>query len=312
MDSCAPRLLASPPSAGPVRLETTDCPLCDGIRFRPVIEAGDPLPGGDPGLRFAVVQCQDCGLCFTNPRPDRALIGRFYPDDYACYRFDAAPPSRGRSWDKLYPLAELLPGCGRLLDFGCGAGDFLVHARHHGWHVTGLDFSERMVEQIRTRLGLPALAGSLPHAALPPESFEAVTMWQALEHVHQPLDVVRAARQLLTPGGRLVIAVPNLDSLPFAWFGADWNGLELPRHLTHFTPPTLRYLLERAGLRVRELRTVRHNGWLRHSARLAQRYPRQSSFWCRLLKNRLLSSWAGWYTQLKGRANGILAVAERP
>src|SRR5207244_3077368 len=108
-----------------------------------------------------------------------------------------------------------------------------------GWYVTGLDFSPRMVRHVRDRLGLPAIEGTLPHPALAPGSFEAITMSQSLEHVHDPLQVLRAAHDLLTPGGKVVVAVPNIGSLPFRWFGAAWFGLDVPRHLIHFEPLTL-------------------------------------------------------------------------
>jgi SAM-dependent methyltransferase len=294
-----------------VDLEEVSCPLCGGERPEPVVAARDPLPDSVSERIFQVVRCCDCGLCYTNPRPSAASISQFYPDDYSCYQHEAATERGGapRPWNKQYPLAELLPGQpGRLLDFGCGAGDFLLHVRRLGWQATGLDLSPRMVDYLRDERGLSAFVGSLPHPELEPASFEAVTMWQSLEHVHQPLDAVRAARELLVSGGRLVVAVPNIESLGFAWFGTAWHGLDLPRHLTHFAPLTLRFLLERAGLRVQELRMVRHNGWLRHSAQLARRSGLGRTG-CRLLGYRWLSSWAGWYSQLRGRANCLVAVA---
>ena len=140
-------------------------------------------------------------------------------------------------------------GRGRLLDFGCGGGAYLERMHRQGWDVTGLDVSAAAVECVRTRLGLRALLGTLPHPELKPATFDVVTMWHSLEHVHEPLEVLRAAHQLLAPGGKLLVATPNIDSLPFRWFGQAWYGLDLPRHLTHFSSRTLRRLLERAGER---------------------------------------------------------------
>jgi SAM-dependent methyltransferase len=135
-------------------------------------------------------------------------------------------------------------------------------------------------------------------------------MWQSLEHVHQPLRVLREARRLLVTGGTLVISVPNIDSLPFRWFGAAWFGLDLPRHLTHFTPPTLRLMLEKAGFRVRSLELVRHSDWLRASAELAsqlgQKVPCQ-----RWLRTKTGSNLAAWYSYLTRQADCIQAVASK-
>src|SRR5436305_265043 len=78
--------------------------------------------------------------------------------------------------------------------------------------------------------------------------------------------VLRAAYDLLAPGGRLMVAVPNIESAAFQWFGPAWFGLDLPRHLTHFTPPTLRAMFDAAGFRVARLRLIRHSDWLRSSA----------------------------------------------
>ena len=135
-------------------------------------------------------------------------------------------------------------GEGRLLDFGCGSGSYLWRMHRQGWKVIGVDPSAAAVDYVRHELGLPALVGSLPHEDLHDGYFDVITMWQSLEHVHWPMEVLRAARRLLAPGGKLIVAVPNIDSLPFRWFGQTWIGLDLPRHLSHFAPSTLTHMLE--------------------------------------------------------------------
>jgi SAM-dependent methyltransferase len=279
-----------------VLCETTACPLCAGDAADPLVDASDPL--ADCPSRFHIVRCRACGLAYTNPRPRPDAIGQFYPEHYI--------PHQERFSSRSDPFVTLLGAPpGRLLDFGCGAGALLQRLHHCGWHVTGVDRSPRVVRHVHQRLGLPALLGSLPHPDLPPHSFAAVTMAESLEHVHDPLGALRAARDVLVPGGRLVISVPNLDSLAFRWFGSDWLGLDVPRHLTHFTPQTLRKILERAEFRVLRLRSIRHNSWLRHSA------GRARTRWGRLLRHRLPASLAGWYSAAAGRCNGILALATK-
>jgi 2-polyprenyl-3-methyl-5-hydroxy-6-metoxy-1,4-benzoquinol methylase len=272
------------PAAPPrpvVEWEEVDCLLCGSRHQAPLIEAPDPTPDG-AGLWFAVVQCQDCGLCFTNPRPSAASIGQFYPARYRPHRVrvHSRRSLRGRllsGWARRCKEPQTLPwhGKGRLLDFGCGGGAFLERMHRLGWDVLGLDISATAVEQVQQCLGLKALAGTLPHPALQPESFDVITMWHALEHVHQPLEVLQHAHRLLAPGGQLVVAVPNIDSLPFRWFGSAWYGLDLPRHLTHFSPWTLQLMLERAGFKPEPVRMIRHSDWLRCSARLASQYRRR-------------------------------------
>ncbi len=283
--------------AVPAGWEQTACPLCMSATAQTVVAADDPA------LPCQVVRCCRCGLCYTNPRPDRGSVGRFYPDDYTPHQYR---PSGGAGRDDGFDAALAVPPPGgRLLDFGCGAGKRLQRARALGWQVTGIDVSPRAVAHVRERLGLGALVGSLPHPELRPGSFEAITMSQSLEHVHDPLAVLREAHRLLTPGGQVIVAVPNLAGLPFGWFGAAWIGLDLPRHLIHFEPPTLRRMLQQAGFRVARMAAVRHNSWLRHSAR------RAGATAARLLRYRLAASLAGWYCAARGRTDSIVAVGMR-
>ncbi|HYV38222.1 MAG TPA: class I SAM-dependent methyltransferase, partial [Gemmataceae bacterium] len=173
---------------------------------------------------------------------------------------------------------------------------------------TGLDASEQVVQRIRTHLGLSALAGSLPHAELGDESFDVITMRHSLEHVHQPLEVLRSAHRLLAPDGQLIIAAPNIDSLPFKWFGRNWRGLDLPRHLTHFTPDTLQLMLGRAGFDVGPVRMVRQPQMVRYSAQLASRRPGALG-WQRWLRNRFMAGLATWYAYFARRCDAMVVTA---
>jgi 2-polyprenyl-3-methyl-5-hydroxy-6-metoxy-1,4-benzoquinol methylase len=314
-----PRDLAAPLAApGPaIEWEETDCLLCGGRRWSSLVEAPDTTTGGT-GLWFAVVQCEDCGLCFTNPRPSPGAIEQFYPE---VYRPHHAPHPRRRSrWRLRLPAAwrhrgkeyHMLAwhGQGRLLDFGCGCGVFLEQMHRQGWQVTGVDISAAAVRRIRSELGLHAVVGSLPHPELQPGSLDVITMWHSLEHVHAPLTVLRDAYRLLVPGGLLLVAVPNVDSLPFRWFGQAWYGLDLPRHLTHFAPWTLQLMLERAGFRVGPIRMVRHSDWLRWSAKRACQRP-EAPCWFHWLTAKPASRLISWYTYLTRQADCLLVTATR-
>jgi 2-polyprenyl-3-methyl-5-hydroxy-6-metoxy-1,4-benzoquinol methylase len=296
--------------------EEPDCLLCGGQNSKPLVEAPDPSAGG-AGLWFAVVQCQACGLCYTSPRPSEETIGQFYPTTYSAYRKSHMRPISW--WARRFgaprdPRKEhdlfAMHGQGRLLDFGCGAGGFLAQMQRHGWHVTGLDASPDTVEHVRAKLGIDALVGSLPHEDLEPASFDVITMWHALEHVHNPSQVLREAHRLLTPGGRLIVAVPNIDSLPFRWFGPGWFALDLPRHLTHFAPWTLHLMLEKAGFRVGPIRLVRHSDWLWTGARRALQNGSRER-WHRLLTVKPICRLLSVYCWLTSQSDCMIVSAEK-
>lgn len=296
--------------------DDTPCPLCGYRDEELVLEAADATPADGLALRFAVVRCRNCALTYTNPRPDAVSIGRFYPSDYRPHR-RPRKLRQARRWPSLAArwAGRVVPerdgdlprlGRGRLLDFGCGGGSYMKRMADQGWAVTGLDAAVGAVRSIQEDLGLTALVGSLPHPDLVAGSFDVVTMWHSLEHVHRPLEILREAFELLTPGGRLVVACPNLDSWAFRVFGPAWFALDVPRHLTHFTPQTLTDMLTAAGFRVDELRQVRHSDWVRSSARLA------SGGWGRMLAWKPLAKTAAWWTHLRGASDCMIAVAERP
>lgn len=295
--------------------QETACLLCGRRDWVQVVEAPDSIPNGT-GLWFAVVQCRQCNLCFTNPRPSPASIGRFYPRSYRPHQ-----ARRSRRRRLVHSFANLIPGRedsrmpgpgpGRLLDFGCGGGSFLERVRREGWQPTGLDISEAAARGVTERTKCKVLVGSLPHPELEEASFDVITMRQSLEHVHQPLETLREARRLLAPGGKLLVSVPNISSLPFRWFGHAWVGLDLPRHLTHFSPRTLQRMLLRAGFEVGPVHMLRHRSWLQASAdRWCRGMHRRS--WHRWLRARAASSAAAWFNFLTYQADCICVTAVRP
>jgi len=300
--------------------ESTDCLLCGSPRRETAVEAEVALPGNGGGetMAVAVVRCGECELCYTRPRPAREAIGRFYPEDYAPHQVRRVrrPSAFGswwrratgrRDWERDGPPMR---GGRRLLDFGCGGGAFLQRMHHRGWQVLGVDASAAVVKRIRDELGLPAVAGDLASPELKPEGFDVVTMLQSLEHVHDPLGVLRQARELLAPGGRLYVWVPSIEGLPFRWFGPAWFGLDLPRHLVHFSPSTLKRMVAAAGFHPLRLRMVRHSSWLKESA-LAARRTGHDSPTTRLLAYRSLCRQAARYCALRGRADCMVLESRR-
>jgi SAM-dependent methyltransferase len=148
-------------------------------------------------------------------------------------------------------LDEVEPG--RLLEVGCGDGRRLARFRERGWQVVGQEIDERAAAVARSRV--PEIrTGPLETLGLEPGSFDAVVANHVLEHVADPLGLLRQCRSLLRPGGRLVLATPNPSGDGHARFGRHWFGLDPPRHLHLFPPAAGRRMAEQAGFRAIEAR----------------------------------------------------------
>jgi SAM-dependent methyltransferase len=197
-------------------------------------------------------RCETCGLRWLLDPP----IGSELAGLYASGFYEPAPARGGALVRELHRLNNAirlreLDGMepGRLLDVGCGKGRFLAAASAAGWEVLGIEFAPASAEAARAAYGVEVVVGDFPE--LPLEgSFDAVTMWHVLEHLSDPSAALARAADLLRPGGRIVVSVPNIDSLQARLGGERWFHLDVPRHLFHFSPRSLSALVERVGLRV--------------------------------------------------------------
>ncbi len=135
---------------------------------------------------------------------------------------------------------------GRLLDVGFGNGGFLKLATEMGWNAEGIDFDPKAVETARAR-GLNVRCASAADLSAQNEQFDIITLSHVLEHVHDPITLLKELYRLLKPGGLLWLETPNLDSLGAKRFGRNWRDLDPPRHLVLFNTDSLRNSLARTG-----------------------------------------------------------------
>lgn len=194
--------------------------------------------------RFRVVRCRRCAMVFVNPRPDPIEIKLFYPPDF----YDVDVTAEKLLEEKRAPLqarAKMLSNLspGRLLDIGCQKGEFLFWMKRLGWEVQGIEFSETPPNVFN----MPIHYGRVETALFEQGSFDAITLWAVLEHVHDPIETLRQVKSLLASKGRAFVLVPNFRSPPARLMRHD----DVPRHLLMFTPSTLRHAARSAGLRVR-------------------------------------------------------------
>lgn len=245
-------------------METANCILCGESETRLAFTGKDRLEvTADP---FSIVRCQRCGLLFLNPRPTREEMGRYYP--YSKYKDEFTPaieddPSVVSRLNRLYHIERICRSVewvkreGQLLDVGCATGNFLERVRRRGnWRVYGVEVNEEAARYAQNRFGLDVFIGELGAAGYPDHSFDVVTLWNVLEHLHSPLDTLREIRRLLRDDGALILSVPNVESLDARLFGDCWIGLDPPRHLYAFSPKTLRSVLSKAGLETIGMRFI--------------------------------------------------------
>jgi SAM-dependent methyltransferase len=147
---------------------------------------------------------------------------------------------------------------GALLDLGCSSGSFLEFMRSESWDLHGIEMSAEEARTAESRSGARVCAGNIIDAPFARDSFDVITCFDVLEHLYEPRRVVAKVAEWLKPGGIFYVLVPNVDSAEARVFGSYWHGLEMPRHLFHYTPASLKFLAETAGLQVVSLETQRN------------------------------------------------------
>jgi SAM-dependent methyltransferase len=230
---------------------TGPCELCDATEWRPHLAAVRDYITNET---FDLERCANCDLVVTCPMPPEQDLGRYYP---ARYRTDRQKQTGGwRVRRRAAMIAKQFPKNfrGRILDLGCGTGAFAMEMQGRGWTVAVTELDDAVLDGMRAR-GMEARS---PADALRDgfsDKFDAITAWHVLEHVPRPRELAEWSRRNLKPGGVFQATVPNLDSWQAQRYGRQWLHLDVPRHLYHFTPATLRALLDKAGLPMTNAKT---------------------------------------------------------
>lgn len=223
--------------------EYVRCGLCGSASADIFLKT--PAISGDGNAGYTLVKCCQCGLVFLNPRPVRELSYSSYTED---------DPERAQRKPAFYErfyfyLFRHIPSSrkGALLDVGCGSGRYIYTLRQAGWDAKGVDISP--TDYGKKKLGLDIHEGDLLDCKFPSEAFDAVTLWWTLEHVHEPLSLLKETHRILKNDGVCVVGVQNIKSLEAEIFKQYWFHLFLPKHLYHFSPVSLKAILEKAGFK---------------------------------------------------------------
>lgn len=234
----------------------TSCPSCDSKDLKSVLYAVDHTVSHE---QFAIWQCQGCSLRFTQDVPDAAAIGPYYHSEEYISHSNTSKGLINRLYHvvRRQTLADkrrlihsaLRRKQGKLLDIGAGTGAFAGYMQEHGWEVTGLE-PEEGAREVASRDHQVRLLGMEELDVLPPDGYDAITLWHVLEHVHALHPYLDRLRALINKGGRIFIAVPNYMSYDARVYGGGWAAYDVPRHLYHFSPDAMERLLARHGLQL--------------------------------------------------------------
>lgn len=240
------------------------CPVCDSENFEPHLRCEDHAVSREI---FSIAKCNHCQLLLTSPRPNNDQMPRYYASPAYTSHIGTAATLLDRAylsvraftlkWKTNVVQSNMHHSTGkRLLDFGCGTGEFLRTAKSQGWDITGME----PAQQARSNAA-PNIAGSikssLQQVVEENKPFDAITLWHVLEHIDDLNSTLQQLKTLLKDSGTMFIAVPNHTSWDGKHYKENWAAYDVPRHLWHFAPDNMKALLAHHSLQVTKLIPMR-------------------------------------------------------
>jgi 2-polyprenyl-3-methyl-5-hydroxy-6-metoxy-1,4-benzoquinol methylase len=271
--------------------EYVSCDLCGSDDHELLYSRFDPITRQE----YNLVECR-CGMAFVNPMPTPGSIPSLYPTDYLKDKQDMTP-LYSRMMEFMPPLKN-----GKLLDIGCGRGDFIHHASKSGWHAEGVDLIDW-----NSPHKVPMRVGDFLTMSFSEQNYDVVTAWAVMEHVGKPSLYFKRASELLKRGGSFIFVVPNFDAPGMRRACTE----DIPRHLHLFTPEAVNRYLTRFGM---EAEAVFHTDRLYSSypfglVRYAFRRLRAKETRCSRYENRSVALLRN--RQIKGNARAWLSEVVR-
>jgi 2-polyprenyl-3-methyl-5-hydroxy-6-metoxy-1,4-benzoquinol methylase len=238
------------------KLHHSYCPVCKSKLINPLLTVKDYIVSKED---FVIWQCNNCTLRFTQDAPVETAIGKYYKSPQYISHTNSDKGLLNKIYQRvrnftLQNKARLVLDAtavtqGKLLDVGCGTGGFLNTMKKEGWTVTGLEPDEEARSLAKKIYDLNVFDSSSINS-LSINSFDAITLWHVLEHVHDLHGYVDQLKELLKLNGKMFIAVPNYLSLDSDIYRLNWAAYDVPRHLYHFTAKALHVLMEKHSLKV--------------------------------------------------------------
>lgn len=239
-----------------------NCPVCGSSSFKSVLSAKDYTVSNE---LFEIVECENCSLRFTQNVPDENAIHSYYKSENYISHSDTSKGFintlykrvRKKTLKEKRKLIENSTGLkkGSILDVGSGTGAFANEMKEAGWSVTGLEPDED-ARKVASEVHKIELSDIIQFYSLAENSFDAITMWHVLEHVHDLEGYMSKLRSILKERGKLFVAVPNYTSKDAAIYKDYWAAYDVPRHLYHFSPRSMKILVEKHEMKIEQYKPM--------------------------------------------------------
>ena len=270
------------------------CPSCNSTHISPKLKAKDYTVSN---TLFEVWECADCTLRFTQNIPDEENIGQYYQSTSYVSHSDTQEGLINKLYHRVRKITlnqkrDLVTDAaktanGTLLDVGSGTGAFANTMQEAGWKVTGLEPDSTARKVALDKFGL-ALDSPEELFSLSPDTFNVITMWHVLEHVHNLHGYLEQYHSILKADGKLIIAVPNYTSNDASTYGEHWAAYDVPRHLYHFSPASMKHLTELKGFKIDSYQPMWFDSF--YVSMLSEQYKTGKSGLIKAVFNGLLSN----------------------
>jgi len=238
-------------------------PICTVCNSQNLVELFDAPDFWVSKEKFTIVKCADCGFAYTKNAPDAANIGKYYQHaDYVSHTdtqqglfFKIYHFVRETMLGKKRQMIEKHIVKGNLLDIGAGTGYFANHMQQNQWNVNGVEPDTGAANIAQQKFNIK-LNNSLEDVVNKGNTYQAISMWHVLEHVHELDEYFNHFKKLLAQNGKLFIAVPNHTSFDGKFYKQNWAAWDVPKHLWHFSPKSMQILAEKNGFVVEQKYTL--------------------------------------------------------